>query len=328
MKSNPLVSFIIPTYNSSSFLDACLLSLRSQTYKNIEIVIVDGKSTDNTVDIAKKYQTIILKNDEILAEPGVTLGFQNAKGEILIVMAVDNIFKEKDTVNKILSVFEDKKIYGAFPKHESGVEDNLFTKYTNIFTDPFNHFVYGYAANARTFKKVFRTIKHNDLYDIYDYNSAKVKPILALAQGFAVRKEFTLEKRNKMDDISPILNLINENKKIAYVHSVNLYHHTIKDMGHFIRKQRWAAKNALTGEQFGINSRSKNLLLGQKFKMYFFPIYSLSIVLPIINAIVHLVLDNEPMWLFHPAITFISGISIIYEYVRIKLGLIKSISRI
>lgn len=285
-------------------------------------------STDNTLKIAKKYQTIILENKKILAEPGVTLGFQNANGEILIVMAIDNIFKEQNAIEKIIHVFDDEEVYGVFPKHESGADDNLFTKYTNTFTDPFNHFVYGYASNGRTFKKVFKTIEHTNIYDIYNYKSAPVKPILALAQGFAVRRDFVNIKRNEMDDISPILSLINEGKKLAYIHSVSLYHHTVKDIGHFIRKQRWAAKNALTGERFGINIRSKNLSLGQKFKMYFFPIYSLSIVLPIINAIIHLVLDNEPMWLFHPVISFISGISITYEYVRIKLGLIKSISRL
>lgn len=52
---NPLVSVIIPTYNSSRTLEKCLESIKNQTYKNIEIIVVDNNSTDNTKEIAKKF---------------------------------------------------------------------------------------------------------------------------------------------------------------------------------------------------------------------------------------------------------------------------------
>jgi len=55
MKSQPLVSVIVPTKNSSAVLEACLKSIANQTYKNIELIVVDNFSTDNTQDIAKKY---------------------------------------------------------------------------------------------------------------------------------------------------------------------------------------------------------------------------------------------------------------------------------
>lgn len=52
---NGLVTVVIPTRNSAEFLENCLKSIKNQTYRNIEIVIVDGKSTDTTLKIAKKY---------------------------------------------------------------------------------------------------------------------------------------------------------------------------------------------------------------------------------------------------------------------------------
>lgn len=54
--TNPLVSVIIPTKNSEKFLENCLKSLSKQVYKNIEVVVVDGGSTDRTLDIARKYK--------------------------------------------------------------------------------------------------------------------------------------------------------------------------------------------------------------------------------------------------------------------------------
>src|SRR5579872_457726 len=54
MKSS-LVSIIIPTRNSALFLENTLKSIKRQSYKNVETIIVDGKSTDATVPLAKKY---------------------------------------------------------------------------------------------------------------------------------------------------------------------------------------------------------------------------------------------------------------------------------
>ena len=51
----PLVSIIIPTKNSSSTLETVLKSVRRQTYPNIEIIVVDNYSKDDTVLIVKKY---------------------------------------------------------------------------------------------------------------------------------------------------------------------------------------------------------------------------------------------------------------------------------
>lgn len=51
----PLVSVIIPTKNSARTLDKCLASIKNQSYQNIELIVVDNNSSDNTKEIAKKY---------------------------------------------------------------------------------------------------------------------------------------------------------------------------------------------------------------------------------------------------------------------------------
>ncbi|MEE0887750.1 MAG: glycosyltransferase [Candidatus Saccharimonadaceae bacterium] len=55
MKKAPFVSIIIPVYNTAKFLPRCLDSVIRQTYRNLEIIIVDDGSTDNSYDIAKQY---------------------------------------------------------------------------------------------------------------------------------------------------------------------------------------------------------------------------------------------------------------------------------
>ena len=56
---NPLVSIIVPTYNSVKTLEACLKSIRSQTYQNIELIVVDNNSADETKEIARKYTGLV-----------------------------------------------------------------------------------------------------------------------------------------------------------------------------------------------------------------------------------------------------------------------------
>jgi glycosyltransferase involved in cell wall biosynthesis len=59
MTRGPLVSIIIPTKNSSKLINSCLNSLKNQTYTNIEIIVVDNSSEDNTLDIARRFTNLI-----------------------------------------------------------------------------------------------------------------------------------------------------------------------------------------------------------------------------------------------------------------------------
>ena len=57
-----IVSVIIVTFNASKTLDIAIQSILNQTYKNIELIIIDGKSTDNTMEIIKLYAFVDATN--------------------------------------------------------------------------------------------------------------------------------------------------------------------------------------------------------------------------------------------------------------------------
>jgi glycosyltransferase involved in cell wall biosynthesis len=78
----PKVSFIIPTLNSERTLERCLKSIVAQEYPSIEIIIVDGGSTDNTIDIAKRYNTHIFKFKGRLGAAR-QLGVDHSSGELI-----------------------------------------------------------------------------------------------------------------------------------------------------------------------------------------------------------------------------------------------------
>ncbi|MDO8727297.1 MAG: glycosyltransferase, partial [Candidatus Methanoperedens sp.] len=90
---NPSISIIIPTYNSDKTLSSCLDSIKTQDYRgDIEIIIADGCSTDNTLEIAQKYTDKIYPNPLKTGESGKAAGVKHAKNEIIALIDSDNIF--------------------------------------------------------------------------------------------------------------------------------------------------------------------------------------------------------------------------------------------
>ena len=58
MSNNALISVIVPVYNVEKYIDKCVESIRNQTYKNIEIILVDDESPDNCPQICDNYAKI------------------------------------------------------------------------------------------------------------------------------------------------------------------------------------------------------------------------------------------------------------------------------
>ena len=112
---NNLVSVIIPTKNSSKFLENCLISIKKQTYKDIEVIIVDGKSTDETRAVAKVYNcklyTFVPKVKKGLfdATPKRNYGGKMAKGDFLYFVDADMILS-KNVITESVHVCITKKI--------------------------------------------------------------------------------------------------------------------------------------------------------------------------------------------------------------------------
>ncbi len=85
----PLVSVIIPTFNSERFLEECLSSLKRQTYERLEIVIVDDGSTDSTIGIAERHGCKIIKNPKVGRAAAKNEGVRHSFGEYLVFVDSD-----------------------------------------------------------------------------------------------------------------------------------------------------------------------------------------------------------------------------------------------
>jgi len=145
--NNYKISIITVTKNSENFLEECILSLDKQSYRNYEHIIIDGCSTDNTINLIKKYKDKIAywisEKDEGLYD-AMNKGIKKCSGDIIGILNSDDIYypqalkivneyfnlnKELDflfgSVNKykLLHGYKPKKIkwsFGFYTSHSVG----------------------------------------------------------------------------------------------------------------------------------------------------------------------------------------------------------------
>jgi glycosyltransferase involved in cell wall biosynthesis len=124
----PLVSVVIPTSNGAQTIGAVLESLASQDYQNIEIIIIDNGSTDNTENVVKSFMSRLSKPVKYFKYPdklghagAINEGIRKASGDVIIVLHDDVVLCQRNWISSMLEILN---------KDNVGVASSLF------ITDP------------------------------------------------------------------------------------------------------------------------------------------------------------------------------------------------
>lgn len=85
------LSVIVPCYNEALHLEQLLVALRNQAFSNFEVIIVDGNSTDGTLDLVRRYafahpefRIVLIPNPRRIIPAGLNLGIRQARGEVIV----------------------------------------------------------------------------------------------------------------------------------------------------------------------------------------------------------------------------------------------------
>ena len=125
--SNPyiegMVSVIVPVYNSQKYLTLCLDSIVNQTYQNLELIIINDGSTDNSAEICKKYARqdirVVVKNTENNGPARArNIGIHISKGSFIFFVDADD-FIEKQTLSLLVEAYKkhnSELIIGGFSR--------------------------------------------------------------------------------------------------------------------------------------------------------------------------------------------------------------------
>jgi glycosyltransferase involved in cell wall biosynthesis len=118
MSKQPLVSIITPSFDQAEYIEATIKSILSQDYPNIEHIVVDGGSTDGTLDILEKYPHLIWTSEPDSGQSdAINKGFRKAKGEITAWLNSDDVYLPgaiKEAVSALQKHPEAGMVYSNF----------------------------------------------------------------------------------------------------------------------------------------------------------------------------------------------------------------------
>ncbi len=290
-----IYTFIMPCFNSSRTIEDSLKSIREQDFDQtkVEILVLDGGSTDNTREIANKYQATIVDNPYRLPEFAKRIGFDIAKGAYLVFLDSDESLANNQCLKRRLEVFErypQVKILNSTGGPAPALADGV-NRYAVRVGDSFSNFVYHFYNGAdylKTMTKQFSSTKIPEGGYIFDYKNASYYPLFD-GQATTCDTKFARELQRKLgiDDITTDLfcTIAAETGCSAILENDYIIHNQNMNGTKFLGKVKWKIKNNLFGEEcVGYSARANTQTHLNKRKYLFIP-YCLFVVPPLINAI-------------------------------------------
>lgn len=162
------ISIITAVYNGANTIETCIKSVLCQSYKDIEYIIIDGNSTDGTLDVIKKYHHHIAK---IISEPdngiydAMNKGLNLATGDIIGFLNSDDFYANDRVIEKVTDIFmkfDVDSCYGDL-QYVSKNDTNRVIRYWKSYDYWHGKFKYGWAPPHPTF------FVKREIYDKYGY---------------------------------------------------------------------------------------------------------------------------------------------------------------
>jgi glycosyltransferase involved in cell wall biosynthesis len=129
MNTHPKISIVSPSFNQGSFIEAAIKSVLDQNYRNFEHIIIDGGSTDNTVEILKKYPHLIWVSEPDEGQSdALNKGFRLATGDYIGWLNVDDYYLSDAFSSAINAFSSDSSIDAVYSNYCIVNADSSFNR--------------------------------------------------------------------------------------------------------------------------------------------------------------------------------------------------------
>lgn len=304
IKNTYSISIIMPTFNSEKTLEDSLKSIREQEFDQtqVEILLVDGGSTDRTAEIAQKYHAVMIHNARKLPEFAKQQGLLAAKGRYGIFIDSDESFINMNSLKNRVSIMESypfvKNIVSTGQVCKQG--ENGVVRYANFIGDPFSNFVYRYNGYNRI-EDLTRQYKHKDVGNgiLLSFQGCTVLPLFdALGNMFEIetaRAIYYRDGKNKSFAANIFSNMVQQTMCAVVMKEDFICHRAGLDKKTYLSKLKWRVKNNLfQTEGVGFAQRSKKESGLRKRKLFFIPYCGL--VVPVVLEAVKLTIKNRDLY--------------------------------
>jgi glycosyltransferase involved in cell wall biosynthesis len=166
MKNKYKVSVVIPTYNSEKTIAKCLKSVKLQSYRNTEIIVVDSYSKDRTVEISKTFGVQVIQTQWKLLGSRF-IGLTKSKGSLILMLDSDQILKNRNTITHAVKMMKkfDMLVFEEFTYRPHTWIQELFVadrelvhKLSDIHLDPSSGVLLPRMYKKKILEKAFRNI--------------------------------------------------------------------------------------------------------------------------------------------------------------------------
>ena len=335
MSDDPTISIAIPTLNSERTLEKTLKSIQRQNYpKNkIEVLVIDGGSKDNTLDIAKKYGCEIIPNPKVQLIFGKHIGYMRAKGQYLLSLDSDEVLANPNSLRLRISTFRQNDQVRVVMS--SGLETpkdySPINYYINNFGDPFSYFVYGLSHNPKFYVKQLSCMAAKVYEDqncaILKFPSKANLPIIEpTGAGGIIDLHYTRQSfpnlKSDPELTTHVFYLLNNiGGLLGVTKNDPVVHYSAASLKTYLGKISSKVKNNIfqtTMGKGGFIGRERYALQG--YKKYLFIPYSFSLLFPFIDSLYFVITRKKLIFLIHPFLCLYTSLVIIYFYFCKLLG--------
>lgn len=209
----PLVSIVVPSFNQGTYIDDTLRSILNQDYPNIEVLVMDGGSTDETLSVLERYKDRISYISELDRgqSHAVNKGFELAKGDIIGWLNSDDLYPNRLALRRMVEAFsqmpEADILYGDFVEIDA---HNRVIKYWRRPDFSFSRLLrVGYISQPSTFMR-HRAIKKLPVREDLHYAMDTELWLRAAHEGLVIRHVPFLVAAERLHDLAK--NLKDTNK--------------------------------------------------------------------------------------------------------------------
>jgi glycosyltransferase involved in cell wall biosynthesis len=314
-KPLPLVSIVIATFNSARILPPILRAIEAQTYPRdrIELLFVDGGSTDDTAGLAQRAGARFIHNP--LTEPvnAKFLGFQHATGDYLVYLDHDEEYMQPEALADQVAIMQAhpqvRTVDSAGYSNPPGYP--FVNEYINEFGDPFSFFIYrqsrGLGFHVRSLAAKVAPAFEDERVALFKAGDAMRRIFMEnLAAGIMtdlayVRQHVDIRNGGELCHLFYWLNA--RGADFAVAKRAGLRHYSGDTLRKFLVKVRWRIKNNIyhirTIGQAGFGGREKLQPAALRRRKYLFLPYAFSLVLPLADAIWLALSRRKALYLLH-----------------------------
>lgn len=189
------ISIITATYNSAASIKNCLTSVNIQTFQNIEHIIIDGSSTDNTLEIIKNTPNRIIKiisEQDLGIYDAMNKGIKLATGDIIGILNSDDFLASDDILELIAKTFEKEKCDALFGNLDFVASNDPIKIVRRWKSSPFEQgsFAKGWHSPHPTFYVKREIYEKYGLFDISLNVSADFEIMLRFLERYKIKAHY------------------------------------------------------------------------------------------------------------------------------------------